>query len=366
LKQEHQEQWMRRALELAGKAAGRTSPNPMVGAVIVKNGRVIAEGYHKKAGRPHGEIEALRKAGKRARGAQMFVNLEPCCHQGRTPPCTDAIIESGLREVFVGMRDPNPQVAGKGIRQLKRAGIVVHNGLLKNECQRLNEVFVKYIQTGKPFVTLKSALSLDGKIATSTGESQWITGPEARERVHRMRDQVDAIMVGAGTVLKDNPRLNTRLKKGKGSDPARVILDARAEIPLKSRVFQQARRNRVIYATTRKASTNRINRLHKAGVHIYILPEKNKHISLKKLTKLLGQVGIASVLVEGGGGLNASALKEGIVDKVVLFLAPLIIGGESAPGAVGGPGIKRLKQALSIKNLTVTPVGADWMVEGYL
>jgi diaminohydroxyphosphoribosylaminopyrimidine deaminase/5-amino-6-(5-phosphoribosylamino)uracil reductase len=366
LKQEHQEQWMRRALELAEKAAGRTLPNPMVGAVIVKNGRVIAEGYHKKAGRPHGEIEALRKAGKRARGAQLFVNLEPCCHQGRTPPCTDAIIESGLREVYVGMRDPNPQVAGKGIRQLKRAGIAVRTGLLRQECQRINEVFTKCIQTGMPFVTLKSALSLDGKIATSTGESQWITGPEARERVHRMRDQVDAILVGAGTVLKDNPRLTTRLKKGKGSNPARVILDAKAEIPLKAKVFHRARRERVIYVTAHGTSAYRINKLHKAGVQVYLLPDKNNRISLKKLIKLLGQSGVTSILVEGGGGLNASALKEGIIDKVVLFLAPLIIGGESAPGVVGGPGIKSLKQTLHIKNLTVTPMGADWMVEGYL
>jgi len=357
---------MRRALELAGKAAGRTSPNPMVGAVIVKNGRVIAEGYHKKAGRPHGEIEALRKAGKRARGAQMFVNLEPCCHQGRTPPCTGAIIKSGIKEVYIGMRDPNPLVAGKGIRQLKRAGITVHSGILKSECQRLNEVFVKYILTGRPFVTLKSALSLDGKIATSSGESQWITGPEARERVHQMRDQVDAILVGAGTVFKDNPRLTTRLKKGKGHNPARVILDARAEIPLKARVFHQARRDRVIYVTTRRASNYRINWLHKAGVSVYILPERNDHISLKKLVKLLGQSGIISVLVEGGSKLNASALKAGIVDKAVLFLAPLVIGGESAPGVVGGAGVKSLKQALPIKNLTVTPVGADWMIEGYL
>lgn len=357
---------MRRALELAGKAAGRTSPNPMVGAVIVKNGRVIAEGYHKKAGRPHGEIEALRKAGKRARGAQMFVNLEPCCHQGRTPPCTDAIIESGLKEVFVGMRDPNPLVAGKGIRQLKRAGIAVHSGLLKSECLRLNEVFVKYIQTGMPFVILKSALSLDGKIATSTGQSQWITGPEARERVHRMRDQVDAILVGAGTVLKDNPRLTTRLKKDKGHNPARVILDARAEIPLKAKVFHHAKRDRVIYVTTSKASTLRTNRLHKAGIFIYVLPEIENRISLKKLVKLLGQSGIASILVESGSGLNASILKAGMVDKLVLFLAPLIIGGEIAPGVVGGPGTKNLKQALPIKNMTVTPVGADWMVEGYI
>lgn len=357
---------MRLSLELAAKAAGRTSPNPMVGAVIVKNGRVVAEGYHKKAGRPHGEIEALRKAGKRARGAQLFVNLEPCCHHGRTPPCTEAIIESGIKEVFVGMRDPNPLVAGKGIRRLKGAGVEVHSGLLKQKCLQLNEVFVKYIETGTPFVTLKSALSLDGKIATSTGESQWITGPEARERVHRMRDQVDAILVGAGTVLKDNPRLTTRLKKGKGSNPARVILDIRAEIPLKSKVFQRARRERVIYVTARGASAFRTNKLHKAGAQIYLLPERNGRIQLKKLIKLLGQSGITSILVEGGGGLNASALKEGIVDKVVLFLAPLIIGGESAPGVVGGAGVKSLKQALNIKGLTVTPVGADWMVEGYL
>ena len=357
---------MRRALELAGKAAGRTSPNPMVGAVIVKNGRVIAEGYHKKVGRPHGEIEALRKAGKRARGAQMFVNLEPCCHQGRTPPCTDAIIESGIKEVFVGMRDPNPLVAGKGIRQLKRAGIAVHSGLLKSECLRLNEVFVKYIQTGMPFVILKSALSLDGKIATSTGESQWITGPVARERVHRMRDQVDAILVGAGTVLKDNPRLTTRLKKGKGHNPARVILDARAEIPLKARVFQHANRDRIIYVTTSQASAVRVNRLKDRGVEVQVFSGTNAHISLIKLVKLLGQMEIASVLLEGGSGINASALKEGIVDKAVLFLAPMIIGGESAPSVVGGPGIKNLKQALPIKNMTVTPVGADWMVEGYL
>jgi diaminohydroxyphosphoribosylaminopyrimidine deaminase/5-amino-6-(5-phosphoribosylamino)uracil reductase len=365
LKQEHQEQWMRRALELAGKAAGRTSPNPMVGAVIVKNGRVIAEGYHKKAGRPHGEIEALRKAGKRARGAQMFVNLEPCCHQGRTPPCTDAIIESGLKEVYVGMRDPNPLVAGKGIRQLKRAGIAIHTGILRRECLRLNEVFIKYIQTGMPFVTLKSALSLDGKIATSTGESQWITGPEARERVHQMRDQVDAILVGAGTVLKDNPRLTTRLKKGKGHNPARVILDARAEIPLNARVFHHANRDRVVYVTTSKASAIRVNRLKDRNINVNVFSEKNCRISLIKLIKLLVEFEIASVLLEGGGGINASALKAGVVDKAVLFLAPLIIGGESAPGVVGGVGIKSLKQALPIKNLTVTPVGADWMVEGY-
>jgi diaminohydroxyphosphoribosylaminopyrimidine deaminase/5-amino-6-(5-phosphoribosylamino)uracil reductase len=264
------------------------------------------------------------------------------------------------------MRDPNPRVAGKGIRQLKRTGIAVHSGILKKECQRLNEAFVKYIQTGMPFVTLKSALSLDGKIATSTGESQWITGPEAREQVHRMRDQVDAILVGAGTVLKDNPLLTTRLKNGKGRNPARVILDAKAEIPLKARVFHRANRERVVYVTTSKASAVRVNRLKNRGILVNVISYKNNHILLIKLMKLLGSMGVASVLLEGGSRINAGALKEGIVDKVVLFLAPLIIGGESAPGVVGGPGIKSLKQALNIKNLTVTPVGADWMIEGYL
>ena len=357
---------MRRALELAGKAAGRTSPNPMVGAVIVKNGRVIAEGYHKKAGRPHGEIEALKKAGSKARGAQLFVNLEPCCHQGRTPPCTDALIESGLKAVFIGMRDPNPQVAGKGLGRLRRAGIAVHSGILKQECQRLNEAYVKHIQTGMPFVILKSAMSLDGKIATATGQSQWITGPEARERVHQMRNEVDAILVGAGTVLADNPRLTTRLKKGKGRNPARVILDAKAEVPLKARVFQHASRDRVIYITSRKASALRLNRLRKTGIETHVLDVKNSHISLKKLIKILVKNEVSSLMIEGGSGLSASALQAGIVDKVVLFLAPMIIGGETAPGMVGGEGIQRLAQAHKIKNLTATPVGADWMIEGTL
>ncbi len=296
----------------------------------------------------------------------MFVNLEPCCHHGRTPPCTDAIIASGLKEVFVGMRDPNPLVAGKGIRRLKQAGIAVHNGVLTPQCRQLNEEFAKYIQTGTPWVILKSALSLDGKTATATGQSQWITGPEARERVHRMRDRVDAILVGPGTVLKDNPRLTTRLKKGRGHNPARVILDAKAEIPLNARVFQRAAREQVVYVTSSKASAVRLNRLRNTGVDIKILPNRSCHISLKKLIKMLGQMEITSLLIEGGSGLNASALKAGIVDKVVLFLAPLIIGGDTAPGVVGGPGIKSLKQALNLKKLTVTPVGADWMVEGYL
>ncbi|MDH5762434.1 MAG: bifunctional diaminohydroxyphosphoribosylaminopyrimidine deaminase/5-amino-6-(5-phosphoribosylamino)uracil reductase RibD [Nitrospinota bacterium] len=366
MKPNPQEKWMKRALDLAAKAAGRTSPNPMVGAVIIKNGRFIAEGYHKKAGGPHAEIEALKKAGKRARGAQMFLNLEPCCHQGRTPPCTDALIKSGIKEVFVGMRDPNPLVAGKGIRQLKKAGVDVHSGLLQKECERLNEAFVKYIQTGTPFVTLKSASSLDGKIATSTGQSQWITGPEARERVHRMRDQVDAILVGAGTVIKDNPRLTTRLKKGKGHNPARVILDTKAEIPLNARVFHHADRDRVVYVTTNKASAVRINRLTGRGVEIQVLSERKGRISLKYLIEIIGKMEVVSVLLEGGSGINASALREGIVDKVVLFLAPMIIGGESAPGMVGGSGIKNLKEALSVKNLTVSTMGSDLMVEGYL
>ena len=235
------ERFLRRALELAGKAEGRTSPNPMVGAVVIKNGKTIAGGYHRRAGGPHAEIVALKKAGTQVRDAVVFINLEPCCHQGKTPPCTEALIQSGISKVVVGMQDPNPLVRGKGIRRLRQAGIEVETGVLKPECERLNEVFIKYITTGKPFVILKSAVSLDGKIATSGGDSKWITGEPARRKVHQLRDRMDAILVGSGTVLKDNPRLTTRLPGKTGHNPVRIILDYRGRVPYKARVFNHAR-----------------------------------------------------------------------------------------------------------------------------
>lgn len=359
---------MRCALELARKGQGRTSPNPMVGAVLVKNGQVVGEGYHRKAGLPHAEIEALKRAGKKARGADLYVNLEPCCHFGRTPPCTDAIISAGVRKVIVGMRDPNKLMSGKGLRQLKKNGVQVVTGILKKECERLNEVFMKFVRTGNPFVVLKTAISLDGKIATSTGESQWITGAKAREKVHQIRNEVDAIVAGAGTVVKDDPFLTTRLRKKSAAvrHPVRVVLDNEFIVPLKSNVFKNANSQRVLYATSRKLPDSRRKELTRRGVDILLLKEKKGGVDLLHLMRALGERDIASVLIEGGGEVNASALEAGIVDKAVVFVAPILIGGKDAPGPLGGKGVRRLADAFKIKNMTVNKVGNDLMLEGYI
>ncbi len=357
---------MRRVLQLAEKGRGKTRPNPMVGAVIIKNGRLVGEGYHKKAGGPHAEISALKQAGIQARGAEMYVSLEPCCHHGRTPPCTEAIIQSGIKKVYVGVRDANPLVAGKGIRRLKKMGIEVHSGILKKECLRLNEVFFKFIRTNTPFVYLKSGMSLDGKIATTTGESQWITGPQPRALVHKLRNEVDAILVGAGTVVKDNPSLTTRLGKRKGRNPVRVVLDPECKIPLSAKVFANCREETVIYASRTGLPLPRKKSLSQKKVLVLNFDCRNNEIPLQQLMLELGRQGITSVLIEGGSQVNASALRENIVDKVMLFMAPLIIGGASAPGVVGGPGIKSLQEALNIKDMNVRSVGRDFLIEGYL
>jgi len=357
---------MRRALALAARAEGRTSPNPVVGAVIVHKGKVVGEGWHKRAGGPHAELEALRKAGSQARGADLVLNLEPCCHHGRTPPCTEAVIAAGIRRVYVGMQDPDPRVQGRGARALRRAGIEVKTGILRKECERLNEVFIKYIKTGLPFVTLKAAISLDGKIATATGESQWITGAEARKVVHHIRDRVDAILVGAGTVLKDDPQLTTRLGKKKSRNPVRVVLDTQGLVPLTARVFHRAPGDRVIYVTSDKAAMARLGRLEKAGVEVWPMPEQGEGAALEDVLRRLAQNELIHVLIEGGSRVNAGALKEGVVDKVIFFLAPILIGGNGAVGVIGGPGVQQLKDAFRIRQPSVTAVGNDWMVEGYL
>ena len=360
--------YMRRALELAEKGRGRTSPNPMVGAVLVKNGRVVGEGYHRKAGSPHAEIEALRRAGNNARGAELYVNLEPCCHFGKTPPCTEAILSAGVQKVIVGMRDPNKLVGGKGFRQLKKNGVQVETGTLRKECERLNEVFVKFVQTGNPFVVLKSAISLDGKIATCTGESQWITGTKAREKVHQVRNEMDAIVAGAGTIVKDDPFLTTRPGKKSAvvKHPVRVILDNEFLVPLKSNVFKNADTQRVLYVTGKNLSSSRKKQLMRRGVEILILKENKGKVDLKHLMRALGDRNITSVLIEGGGEVNASALSAGIVDKVMVFVAPILIGGKDAPGPLGGKGIRRLESAFKIKNMTVNQVGNDFLLEGYV
>jgi len=360
------EYFMRRALSLAEKGAGKTSPNPLVGAVIVNDGGIVGEGYHKKAGGPHAEIEALRKAGPAAQGARMFVNLEPCCHVGKTPPCTEAILASGIRQVVVGLRDPNPLVRGKGIRRLKKNGVEIITGVLPKECAQVNEFFCKYIRTRTPFVILKSAVSLDGKIATRLGESQWITGEPARKRVHDLRYKVDAIMVGAGTVMKDDPLLTARVGRRADNHPVRVILDNEHVVPLTAKVFRHSRTQKVIYVTTAGLPRAREKKLRDRGVDVCFLKEKGGGIDLQRLMAWLGEKAITSVLIEGGGQVNASALQARIVDKVIFFVAPILIGGGEAPGAIGGAGVASLKNAGKIKRLTVTPVGGDLMLEGYL
>jgi diaminohydroxyphosphoribosylaminopyrimidine deaminase/5-amino-6-(5-phosphoribosylamino)uracil reductase len=336
----------------------------MVGALIVKNGRVLSRGFHKKAGGDHAELMAIKKAGAQARGAELILNLEPCCHTGKTPPCTSAIIEAGIKRVVVGMKDPNTLVGGKGIAKLRRNGIQVVTGVLRQECEKLNEIFCKFITTATPFVILKSAVSLDGKIATRTGDSKWITGPKARQRVHQIRHQVDAILVGPGTVLADNPRLTTRLQGGGGKHPIRVILDGKEALPLSAKVFQNSRSQKVIYVCGKTLSSNRRKALEKKNVEILAVKEKNGRLNLKDLIIILGARKVTSVLVEGGAGVNASILQAGLVDKVILFVAPILIGGRDAPGLIGGEGIRRLQNAFRMQNLQVSQLGNDIMIEG--
>lgn len=355
---------MRLALELAEKGRGRTSPNPMVGAVLVRDGRVVGKGYHARAGLPHAEVEAIRDAGAAARGSTLYVNLEPCCHTGRTGPCTAAIIEAGIARVVAAMRDPNPLVAGRGLAALRAAGIEVTEGVLATEAARLNEAFVKYITTGLPFVVIKAAMSLDGKIATRTGASQWITGPAARERVHRLRDWYDAIIVGIGTVLQDNPSLTTRLPEG-GRDPVRVILDSSARTPPDARVVVQESPAPTIIATTEQAPAERVAALQARGAEVLVCGP-GPRVDVRLLMKELARREITSVLVEGGAGINAALLEDGLVDKVIWFIAPLIIGGEAAPGPVGGRGAGALEEALRLENCRWEQLGPDICFEGYI
>jgi len=369
------ETFMRRALELAAQARGRTSPNPMVGAVIVKAGEIVGEGYHHKAGTPHAEIHAINSADAKAKGAQLYVTLEPCCHQGRTPPCTKAIIQAGISSVVMAMYDPNPLVSGKGKAELETHGITVQSGLLEHEARKLNEFYIKYITSGLPFVILKSAMSLDGKIATYTGKSKWITSELSRRKVHELRDIVDAILVGIGTVINDNPSLTTRLlalerSEGmdrEGKDAIRVIVDSKAQIPLPSRVLNLDSMAPTLVAVTQKAPENKISQLKAAGAEVLVVPERNDgKVRLKTLMEILGKRQITSVMIEGGSEINASALKEGIVDKVMIFIAPKFIGGKTAPGLVGGQGIELLSNAIGLRDIQVSKIGEDILVEGYI
>jgi diaminohydroxyphosphoribosylaminopyrimidine deaminase/5-amino-6-(5-phosphoribosylamino)uracil reductase len=360
------EHYMRMALELARKGEGFTSPNPMVGAVVVKDGKVVGRGYHVRAGAAHAEVVALQEAGEGAQDATLYVNLEPCCHYGRTGPCVKEIVAAKVKKVVVAMVDPNPLVAGKGLAFLREAGLEVVTGVLAAEAERLNEVFCKYITTGFPFVVAKAALSLDGKIATRSGESQWITGEEARVFGHRLRHRYDAILVGVNTVLRDNPSLTARLPEGRGKDPVRVVLDSFARTPPEARIIRQESPSPAIIAVTQDAPRGRITALEEAGAEVVVTPAREGRVDFAWLMKELAEREITSVLIEGGGEVHASALAAGIVDKVVFFIAPIIIGGKSAPGPVGGKGAERLAEAVYLQNMNVLRVGQDICVEGYI
>lgn len=357
--------YMQMALNLAAKARGRTSPNPMVGAVVVKEGKVIGRGYHRQAGTPHAEVIALNEAGVEARGATLYVTMEPCCHYGRTGPCTEAVIKAGIARVVVAMEDPNPLVAGRGIKRIKEAGVEVTLGVMEDEARELNEVFVKYIVTGKPFVVAKVAMSLDGKIAARTGRSKWITSPEARNYGQQMRDWYDAIMVGIGTVLADDPFLTTRLPDGKGRDPVRVILDSRARIPLTARVLNLQSDAPTIIAVTAAAPPARVEALRRTGAEVMVVND-GPQVDICKLVKLLGEKEITSVLIEGGSAVHASAFNAGIVDKAAWFIAPKIIGGREAPGPVGGTGADDPSEAIELEMVKVRRLGTDILIEGYV
>ena len=359
--------FMQRALGLARRAKGRTSPNPLVGAVIVKDGKVIGEGYHQKAGSPHAEVHALNAAGEGAKGATLYTTLEPCCHWGRTPPCTEALIRAGIAQVYVAEVDPNPSVAGKGVRLLQNAGINVHVGVLRQEASDLNEVHRKYIQTGRPFVILKTAMSLDGKIATASGESQWITSEASRQRGHEVRDAVDAILVGRRTVARDNPSLTTRLQNGEGQDAIRIVLDSHGRTRPDARIFNPDSEAGVIVAVTPEAPPENVDALEKVGAEVITVPDAHGQVCFKRLMEILGKREITSVLIEGGSQINAAALAAGIVDKVMCFIAPKLIGGQNAPGPIGGVGIHSLTEAANLRRIRVTPMPEhDILIEGYL
>jgi diaminohydroxyphosphoribosylaminopyrimidine deaminase/5-amino-6-(5-phosphoribosylamino)uracil reductase len=332
--------------------------------VIVRNGRVIGEGFHRRAGSPHAEIEALRKVRGTARGATMYVTLEPCSHHGRTPPCADALVAAGITRVVVGMVDPNPLVRGRGIRRLRRAGIEVKTGVLKDECLRLNEDFVCLVTTGKPFVTVKLAASLDGRIATASGDSQWISGEQSRRTVHALRNQVDAVLVGAETVRMDNPQLTCRMRGGR--DPVRVIVDGRLTLNPQARVCtQQSSAATLVFSSAAQAHSTKALALRQRGVEVVGVAGTDRQIALSPLLKELGRRGIKSVLIEGGGQVAASALREEVVNKVVFFYAPLLLGSEGR-AMIGPLHVDRVALGYTLHALEVERSGKDMMVSAYI
>lgn len=356
-------EYMRRALELAENGLGKTNPNPLVGAVIVKNGRIIGEGWHERYGEAHAEVNAIRNATESVESAEIYVNLEPCCHFGKTPPCSDLIIEKGIKRVIIGSVDSNPKVEGVGIKRLREAGIEVTLGVMEEECRKLNEVFFHYHEKRRPFVVAKTAISLDGKTAAPTGESKWITGEAARNEVQHLRNRYSAIMVGIGTVIKDDPELTCRLEGCK--NPIRIILDSNLRINRNSRVLNDQQNNPTIIACTDYASFERASELEGLGAKVLRCKSLGSHIDLEDLMGKLKELAIDSILLEGGSAVNDAAFSQGIVSKVIIYIAPKIIGGEKSKTFVGGKGVTQLKEAYPLWVESIDRVGEDIKITAY-
>jgi len=359
------ELFMKQVLRLAKKGLGLTSPNPLVGALLVKNGTIVGSGYHRRAGAPHAEIEALSKAGKKSKGSTLYVNLEPCNHYGRTPPCTEAIGESGVRRIVVGIPDPNPHVLGGGCALLRSRGLEVKCGVLEQECTRLNEVYIKYVTKDKPFVVVKGALTLDGWIATHTGHSKWITGEGSRKFVHSLRRNVDAVMVGVKTVMADDPLLLPYLAKKSARDPVRVILDTHLRIPLGSRVLDSATSALTIIAAGSKINEKRREAIEGLGARVITCTIRDGLIDLGDLMDTLAGMSICSVLVEGGAALFGSIIKKRLVDKFYMFIAPKLLGGDDGVPFTRGTGCDNIKNCLNLRVSTVRRFDDDIMIEAY-
>lgn len=355
------EVYMKLAINNAVAMKGQTNPNPLVGAVIVNDNRIVGVGAHLKAGGPHAEIHALNMAGDQAKGGTMYVTLEPCSHHGRTGPCAVAIVEAGIKKVIVATLDPNPLVAGNGIKILKDANVEVVVGVCEQESINMNEVFNKFITTKTPFITMKSATTLDGKISTFTSDSKWITSLEARKDVHQLRHEHSGILVGVQTVIKDDPELTTRIEHGR--NPIRIILDSRLRIPLNSKVVTDQQAETWVF-TSKNYSNAARDHLESLGVKVFITSGDEK-VNLQDTIRILGENGVSSVLIEGGGEVNASFLGEQLVDKLVLYIAPKIIGGKQAPGFIGGAGIEKMADAINLSDLELIKIGKDYKFVGY-
>lgn len=363
--------WMHRAIAWAWRASGRVAPNPAVGAVVVRDGMVVGEGCTKPPGGPHAEIVALNQAGEHARGATLYVTLEPCAHYGRTPPCVDAILRAGIRRVVIAIRDPYPEVDGRGIAALRAAGLEVDVGLEAKAAAEVVAGYLKRLRTGLPEVTLKYAMTLDGRLATRTGHSRWITGPEARRYAHQLRDRHDAILVGVGTVLQDDPELTTRLDPSECGDggphhPLRVVLDSQARTPPTARLLSPAVPGQTLIVTTEGAPPERVAALRAAGAEIVTVPARCGKVDIRSALFELGARGINSVLVEGGGRVLGSLFDAGLVDRVVAFVAPVLVGGSDAPIPLAGRGVETMDRAVRLIDVRIRQLGPDVVIEGRL